>query len=394
MGRIGSGVEVRAASLRVNFTVDGISHKPTLKDADGRPLKPTPANIKYATRLVVEIRKKLELGVFVMAEYFPADGKAGEITLARQLDAWFGAQRLEPSTMAGYSSAVKFWKGAQYDRDKPLLKLGDKPLRTVTLTDAKTVLALRPKLSGKTVNNYVSVLREALALAVSDKVVDRNIADEIPRAKWQRDPPDPFSRGEAEAIIAYAQAKHPEQVYNLIETWFFTGPRTSEIFGLKWPNTDLASERVRIREALVRGEEKDSTKTGIERDVMLNSRALAAMQRQRKHTQMKGEHVFVDPRYGTPWTEERAFRRSYWTPMLKVLGIRYRRPYNMRHTYATMMLMAGATPAWCAKQLGHSVEVFLRTYSKWIDGDQNNRELAGLEKWLSAGDAQRKEMGS
>ncbi|AIV73967.1 putative phage integrase [Burkholderia pseudomallei] len=40
----------------------------------------------------------------------------------------------------------------------------------------------------------------------------------------------------------------------------------------------------------------------------------------------------------------------------------------MTHCYATAMLMAGMTPAFCAKQLGHSVEMFLTTYSKWIDG--------------------------
>ena len=47
---------------------------------------------------------------------------------------------------------------------------------------------------------------------------------------------------------------------------------------------------------------------------------------------------------------------------MKALGIRYRPPYNTRHTYATMMLMAGMTPAFCAKQLGHSVDIFLRTH--------------------------------
>jgi integrase len=59
--------------------------------------------------------------------------------------------------------------------------------------------------------------------------------------------------------------------------------------------------------------------------------------------------------------------------------MRYRPPYNTRHTYATMMLMAGMTPAFCAKQLGHSVEMFLRTYAKWIDGGQNALEMGRLE---------------
>lgn len=49
------------------------------------------------------------------------------------------------------------------------------------------------------------------------------------------------------------------------------------------------------------------------------------------------------------------------------------------------MLMAGMTPAFCAKQLGHSVEMFLTTYSKWIDGDQNDLEMA-LERAISSQD--------
>jgi integrase len=67
----------------------------------------------------------------------------------------------------------------------------------------------------------------------------------------------------------------------------------------------------------------------------------ASAQRQRSHTQIRDEHVFLDPRYDAPWYEERAFRRSYWEPTLRRLGMRYRPPYNTRHTYATMMLMAG-----------------------------------------------------
>ncbi|RZT92559.1 hypothetical protein EV670_3537 [Rivibacter subsaxonicus] len=64
---------------------------------------------------------------------------------------------------------------------------------------------------------------------------------------------------------------------------------------------------------------------------------------------------------------------------MKRLGIRYRRPYNMRHTYATMMLMAGMAPAFCAGQMGHSVEVFLGTYAKWLPGAGDAAEMAKLE---------------
>ena len=67
------------------------------------------------------------------------------------------------------------------------------------------------------------------------------------------------------------------------------------------------------------------------------------MQRQRKHTRIRDEHVFLDLRCDEPWLQERAFMRSYWEPTLRRLGMRHRPPYNTRHSYATMTLMAGMT---------------------------------------------------
>jgi integrase len=49
-----------------------------------------------------------------------------------------------------------------------------------------------------------------------------------------------------------------------------------------------------------------------------------------------------------------------------------------------MLLMASATPGYTAKQMGHSVDIFLSTYGKWIDGGQNEVEQARLESFLSA----------
>jgi integrase len=379
MGREVSGVEVRDGSIRLNFTLEGERHRKTLL-VNGKPLAPTLANRKYAAKLMAEIKDKIRLGVFVMAEYFPASGDAGAgLTVGSQLDAWLAGQRIENSTKAGYASAIKFWKGAPYSEAKTA-KLGDLPLRRLVPSQIKIAIASKPGLSGKTINNYVSVLRDALEMAVTDRVLRDNPVASIKRAKYQKPVPDPFAAEEREKIIFKMHERHPGQVANMVEFWFWTGLRTGEMFGLSWRHVDLASCTILVTETVVRGEEKDSTKTDVARTVRLNSRALAALQRQRQYTQMAEDgRVFHDPRYNEGWYEERAFRRSFWEPVLKALSMRYRRPYNCRHTYATAMLMAGMTPAFCAKQLGHSVEMFLKTYSKWIDGDQDSVEMARLE---------------
>jgi integrase len=368
------GVEVRPKSIRLRFVLNGVQRRPTLRDDDGVPMAPVANNIRFASRLATEIEPLIAGDKFKMSDYFPDSEDLDCVTLGDHMDTWFATLRLAPSTLAAYGSAMNFWKKA----------LGEKPLRELTVTDVRTALAARKTLSGKTVNNYTSVLREALALALTDELISRNIMDDVSAEKWQRQPPDPFSTTEVATILADMHGNVPGPVCDMVEFWFFTGLRTGELFGLRWKNVDLRTGTILVSEQTVLGEYRDSTKTGVARTVTLNSRALAALERQSLFKQLGDGHVWLMPDVLEPWTDERAFRCTYWEPSLQRVGVRYRRPYNCRHTYATMMLMAKATPAWCARQLGHSIQMFLSNYAKWIDGDQNSRELAGLETWLAA----------
>lgn len=58
--------------------------------------------------------------------------------------------------------------------------------------------------------------------------------------------------------------------------------------------------------------------------------------------------------------------------------MRYRRPYQTRHTYASMMLSAGEHPMWVAQQMGHSDWTMIaRIYGRWMpSADYNAGEKA------------------
>ena len=63
----------------------------------------------------------------------------------------------------------------------------------------------------------------------------------------------------------------------------------------------------------------------------------------------------------------------------KGTGMRHRNPHDLRHTYATIMLMAHQSPAYVQKQLGHSsISITVDTYGHWISGEGR----FGLEKAL------------
>ena len=69
MGRKGTGIEIRNASIRVQFQHNGETCRERLT-LNGKAVAPTPANLKYATRLVAEINRRIEIGSFDYAEFF------------------------------------------------------------------------------------------------------------------------------------------------------------------------------------------------------------------------------------------------------------------------------------------------------------------------------------
>ncbi len=74
-----------------------------------------------------------------------------------------------------------------------------------------------------------------------------------------------------------------------------------------------------------------------------------------------------------------------WVRLLKKLGIRHRKPYCARHTYATLCLMAGMNPAFIAKQLGHSMDMLLGTYAQWLSSTDDWSQMDKLGPKLDQG---------
>lgn len=375
-----SGVEKRERSIRIRFEYRGKLRKETLY-LDDAPVPPTPANLKYAARVATEIKRKIADGTFKYADYFPHSTHAdepeeGAAMLHDVMDTWLKVHPVKGSTKRTYRTRIEnFWK--------PALK--DKPIAEVLYSDILTALNSGTWKSGKSRNNELSMIKQVFELARRDKLIEANPCEEIERANYQKPGPDPFDLGEVHAILGHLRQHRPEQILNFVQFQFFTGLRTSEGIALRWADIDFRKREILVDGTNVYDEESDTTKTYESRIVKLTKPALEALERQRSHTQLAGEHVFHDPKKGEPWAYAKITDvRSFWSSTLKKLGIRYRRPYNMRHTYATIGLMSGAKPGFMAAQLGHSLRMFFTVYAKWISGADDDRELAKLEEAISA----------
>ena len=183
---------------------------------------------------------------------------------------------------------------------------------------------------------------------------------------------------------------------------FFTGMRPEEAIALPVDHIDFESGTALVERVRTAGEDKMTTKTHFARYVDINERARQSLEVMHKYwgkleyalvferpewrpqRGRKGKRSFNRGRASAagPWSDERSQRETYWQPTLQALGIRYRRPYNTRHTYATIGLMNGVDPSYMADQLGHDKEQFFGTYTKWGRGEANKRELEKINQAL------------
>ena len=106
------------------------------------------------------------------------------------------------------------------------------------------------------------------------------------------------------------------------------------------------------------------------RSVDLNPDAVEALRAQKQISMLRGERVWLNPRTLEPWTTDAQIRQTFWLPIMRRSGIEYRNPYQIRHTFASTLLTAGANPWYVASQLGHEdVEMVFHTYGKFIRED-------------------------
>lgn len=379
MGREGSGVRAASeTSIEITFTYRGKRCRERIQ------LVPTPANLMAARNHRGAVLDAIAKGTFDYAVTFPhsrnakafAEHKGDVETVEHYLDRWFKKQEkhLKASTLRDYRLTV-------YNQLIPAF--GQKRLSELKRADVKAWCGTLD-CSNKRIGNILSPLRVALHDAVEDELIEFNPLTDWTYTNKEKpklvDDVDPFTADEQAAILA---ALREPTARNQVQFAFWTGLRTSELIALEWNDVDWVRGTARVNKALTQysdDPEPPKTESG-NRDVRLLRPALEALQAQRKISQFHDSgRIWLNPRTGKPWEGDQAIRKTLWTPALKLAGVRYRRPYQTRHTYASMMLSAGENPMWVAQQMGHADWAEIRTtYGKWIkdsDPDAGNRAVA------------------
>ncbi|MGV6396924.1 tyrosine-type recombinase/integrase [Pseudomonas caspiana] len=345
------------------------------------PFPQTPKGVAAAAGLRSQVRQLDKLGALTpekYAELFPNSRTATTHKLPIFFDYaqdWLNSLQIVDGTRKNYRSALQtYW----------IPHLASMPLDKITPMLMRKIATETQWSSPSRRKGAVRLVTSILNQAVSDELIMRNPALSIPATRSVKRELDPFSREEADALISqlYESTSGLQSIYAaFFEFSFYTGMRPGEAMALRWSEVDTRKRTARVCRIRIYGKIQERTKTKKSREVLLNDRALHALDKARPLTEMRSEYVFAPEGNGD---KSELFIRSetgpkrYWLSAMRKVGVRQRRMYDTRHTYATMCLMSGMNPAFIAAQLGHSVQVLLSTYAKWISSPSDWTELEKL----------------
>nr|WP_311948061.1 tyrosine-type recombinase/integrase [Halomonas piscis] len=348
-------------------------------------LRDTPANRKKVEKLLQRVEAKILLDELDYAEFFPGSRNVKKIQLkSSQLT----AESIEPNSASTpptvifsdfaqqwFSEIQVEWRQSHIRNISSILEsslipaLGSLSVGEITkanILEFRAELAKRKgrgnntQLSPKTINSHMTILRMVIDEA-ADRFGFETPYRNIKPLKLQKSHIEPFSLKEVERIISQVRADYRD--YYIVR--FYTGLRTGEIDGLKWKHVDFEKREILVRETLINGQTEYTKTDGSQREIPMLGPVLTALERQQDATWVKSEYVFCNRR-GEPIDHNNVTKRI-WYPLLRRLGLRKRRPYQTRHTTATLLLASGENPEWVAKTLGHSsTEMLFKVYSRYI----------------------------
>jgi integrase len=204
--------------------------------------------------------------------------------------------------------------------------------------------------------------------------IEKNPMDLIESPKVGKPDIHPLSMEEVNLFLEKVSLRYR----NFFTVAFFTGMRFGEMAALKWKNVDFKLGVIKVSETRVRSEEgRPKTKKAV-RDIEMLPPVVEALREQRKSTMGKSEYVFLN-QYHRPLLPD-SMNHHVWKPALRKAGLKERRLYETRHTFATLMLDGEELPGWVQKMMGHeTLQMIYERYYSYIKNYKRDDGSAFME---------------
>jgi integrase len=295
------------------------------------------------------------------------NGRLGHMTLSELVEEYLAQHDAEPRTLAKLRWLLAKATGAFGDRRVV-------ELRSDEIGGWRTTLPVGHRFEA------TQALRQVLNRAVAWKIIDSNPAKSgVDNPRRQHPEKRPFeSWAEINAV-----AEHLGPLYGpMVVFAAATGLRPGEWIALERRDVNREARVVYVRRSFAHGRLKNTKTRRSMRAVPLQAIALDALDR--LQARPKTPLLFPAPRGG--YLDLHNLRARAWKPAQRAAAIEpLRRPYDLRHTFATFALRAGISTFDLSRFMGASLTMIDRHYGHLAhDGREH---AAALLDSLAADDA-------
>lgn len=315
------------------------------RDSDGRERSKTFDTEADARRFRLRLEGDVAAGTWI-------DPAQARVPLREFVDEWRKSiVDVRPTSLARIDSSV---------RTHILPEWGATALSGITNADVRAWAARLHAngYSASTVRKAVFTLRRILAAAVADRRLAINAAENVPLPV---DEPGEQRFLTADEIELLADAIDP-RFRAMVLVAAYGGLRFGELTALRRERIDLLRGRVQVAETLVQvgadlsfGPTK--TRKG-RRMVPLPRRVCTELGKHlEQYVQPSADALVFTGVFGQPLRRE-WFRRTWWLPAVKRAGQEGLRFHDLRHTYVSLLIRAGANPKEVSTWAGHSTVAF------------------------------------
>ncbi len=295
-------------------------------------------------------------------------------TVASYLTAWAAGKEAAPKTRKLYQHIVaRYLVGS----NQPGCFKGIGGL--LTELDGGTIVDFLRRLrdadpGDRTRQQCFDILRAALNAGIATGQIQGNPLRGCERPRAVRREVTPWMLDEVDLILAAAKN---DRFFALYVMEFSLGLQfPGEVFGLRWDlDVDMQHRTVRVGGQAVKGHREPTKTKARRRELAMPDDVHAALSEHRKRLLSEGlrSSTYVFPNQSGEFQSPRNFVRDSFDVVVARAGVRRLRPYDMRHTFATLALAAGVHIKTVSRMLGHASEVeTLRTYSHFIPSQIEN----------------------
>jgi integrase len=164
----------------------------------------------------------------------------------------------------------------------------------------------------------------------------------------------------------------------LLSVLAYADLRPGEALALQWG--DIRDQTILVERAASLGEEKD-TKTAAHRTVRLLEPLAADLREWRLRSGRPSAKQLVFPSAAdTLWSQPayQSWRRRAFRRALDGAGLEHARAYDLRHSFASLLLHEGRSVIYLARQLGHDARLTLTTYGHVMDEFEDQPRLEAV----------------